>query len=478
MAVKPEFFPIGPPLRHFAPFVLFFLATFPFSSFARADEERSADETVTFHFSSTPWPDVLTWLAKELDLTLQMNDAPGGKFTYSDPNRYSKDEAFEIVHRSLLDRGFTLVRKNNLLLVVLLADNLHWDLAPFVPVDQLKNQPATRIVTTTLKLHSLPGGEAATELGPTLSPRGKLVGIGAGGRLAVCDQAGAILQLIDLLAVVDPPSDARATRLKVFLLKHADTKTAETMIRDMLGPESKASDSGDPLSEFQNMGRTLFNSKTLGSFVPGMSLDAIAATPPKVVVPTRIARDEHRNAILVTASPDNLALISKVVAALDVPERFRFGSDAETSIRRYPIPQKNAPDVASQLRALFAKEVGFYVGGNADSLIVRGTAEQHERVEKILARLARSETQLAVFSMPERDIESLALQLDRLFEISGQKNKPTFVADVFGKNLLVRGTSQQIEEVRRFLADFRYDPLKPARTTPDRSIPARVPTSP
>lgn len=428
-------------------------------SHVHAEDVPSADETVTLHFEGTPWTDVLAWLAKELDLSLQMNDAPGGKLTYTDPERYSKAEAFEFIHRSLLDRGFTLVRKDGLLLVVLLADNLHWDLAPFVPADRLKEESATRIVTTTLKLHSLPGAEAATELGPTLSPRGKIVGIGAGNRLAVCDQVGAILQLIDLLALVDPPSEARATRLKFFPLQYADAKTAEKMIRDMLGPTTTSSNAGgDPLAEFQTMGRALFNSKTLGSFVPGMSLDAIAATPPKVVVPTRIAIDVHRNALLVTGSPEKLALAGKVIAALDVPEQNGRVTEGEISIRRYAVPRQNASELAGQLRSLFEREIGFYVGGNADSLIVRGTADQHARVEKILARVDREEVKLAVFSMPDRDIEALAIQLDRLFELSGKQNKPTFVADLLGKNLLVRGTSQQLDEVRRFLADFRGGP--------------------
>lgn len=415
-----------------------------------------APAKVSLSFKETPWPEVLQWLAGTLELKLQMNDAPLGSFTYTHSEPCTPAQAFEIVHTTLLDRGYTLIRQQGQLLVVLLAEDLHWTLAPFVPVSEIAELPASEMVTTTIPLNTLTGKEAATELGPTLSPRGKIAGTSVGSRLAVCDQAGVIRQLIDLLLLMDPPANGPSVRLKVFKLKYAEASPTATLLGELAKPlqgGDAGPGSGDAMGsvmDFQQMGRGLFNRETMSSFVPGMSFKGVVADKPKKPAETRITVDRSRNIVLVTAEPGMLAMVAKIVEAVDVPA----ASEEEAFsllIHRYEVSEGNANDLAQQLTSLFAGEQGFLASGSGSVMVARGTAEQHERIANILARLKRAETKLTAFPVGNRDAELLTLQLEKLFAIESEDVRPTFIADPVGQNILVRGTTRQIEEVRRFL---------------------------
>lgn len=450
-----------------------------------------APARIHLEFDNKPWPEILQWLADQLGLTLVMQDPPVGKFTYKDPIAKSTDEAFEILHRALLDRGFTLARKPGQLLVLLLADNLQWSFAPYVERDDLARRPPTEFVTTTLALNALPGREAARELGPTLSPRGKIAGTALGNRVAVCDQAGVLVQLVDLLRVVDPPNEGRAIRLKVFRLEHANGESTVRLVKELIGPPPSSRGGGGGgggggppggmpdgmaamlggMPDFEQMGQQLFNRQTLSSLVPGMSFKGVVSDAPKKATETRIALDRASNSLLVTGSPEALALVAKVIAGLDVPAVESDLGAAEVAIRRYQIPGDGAGDLAARLRDLFGREAGFAAAGTSDSLIVKGTAAQHQRIERILERLDRAQVRLAAFPVAGRDLDALVAQLERLFGAEGDgengggigffwpqdkkpQTKPRFVADAATGHLLVRGTERQIEEVRRFLAEL------------------------
>jgi type II secretory pathway component GspD/PulD (secretin) len=197
----------------------------------------------------------------------------------------------------------------------------------------------------------------------------------------------------------------------------------------------------------------------MSSFVPGMSFQGVVADKPKKAAETRITVDRNRNILFVTAELDTLAMVAKVVEAVDVPSANEESAFA-LEIRRYEVLDGTGGDLANQISTLFGSEKGFLIAGNNATLVARGTAEQHDRIEKILARLKRAETKLTAFPIGDRDAELLVLQLDKLFGMDGEGARPTFIADPVGHNILVRGTSRQIEEIRQFLekGELRFKP--------------------
>jgi hypothetical protein len=104
-------------------------------------ESTPAAGQLQFSFAGTPWRDVIQWLAEEAGLALHVGDMPAGSFTYSDPRKYTNEQAIERVNLFLLSQGYTLVRSGQMLSLINLDDPRSLQqldaLAQLVSVDDL-----------------------------------------------------------------------------------------------------------------------------------------------------------------------------------------------------------------------------------------------------------------------------------------------------------------------------------------------------
>ena len=69
-----------------------------------------------FNFRDQNWIDVLDWFARQAGLSLVVNEPPTGTFTYSDTKSYSPTEALDLLNGVLSTRGFTLIRRERMLI--------------------------------------------------------------------------------------------------------------------------------------------------------------------------------------------------------------------------------------------------------------------------------------------------------------------------------------------------------------------------
>jgi len=129
--------------------------------------------------TGTPWSDVLKWLAKEAELSLQTDFFPPGTFTYRDPFRvYSVPEAMDIMNSVLLNKGFTLVRKQRVLMCVDLGAGdpevvrgLIRELSELVPPKELDTRGEYEICKTVFNLSRLSVEDAERGQAVAWSPR-------------------------------------------------------------------------------------------------------------------------------------------------------------------------------------------------------------------------------------------------------------------------------------------------------------------
>jgi type II secretory pathway component GspD/PulD (secretin) len=410
--------------------------------------DRAAN-TIRLEFADAPWEEVLEQLAKASGLSLQLDFPLPGRFTYHESKSRTVSEAFDLIHGVLLDRGVTLIRKSNLLLAVQLADELHWELAPHVPADRLEQAGTTTIVTTTLKLNWLSPEFAARELAPFLSPRGRIVGIPSASRLMVCDRADLVRQLRDLLVRLDPLDSPNQRSFRCYVLRHANAAQAGMVVKELFGVNTPAGLA--PLFDFAQMGRQLGNSKMLEAFVPGFSMPGVVPDPPRAKVPTKVAVDDRRNALLLSGEPDVLSQADEVVRTLDVPS-----GDAASSPEAYPRTYRVAPNEAEQLatriRELFQDPAGpRVVGTRTGRLLVLATTNQHAQVEKMVREARTTEQELERFALRDQDAEQVTEIVKRLFQSAGSANAPTIVADKSTNSVLVRGDRSQIVEIRELI---------------------------
>ena len=85
-----------------------------------------------FNFREQKWVDVLDWFARQASLSLVMDKSPPGAFTYTNNRSYSPSEAIDLLNSVLLTKGFSLMQRGRMLILVDLTDDLPANLIPRV----------------------------------------------------------------------------------------------------------------------------------------------------------------------------------------------------------------------------------------------------------------------------------------------------------------------------------------------------------
>jgi len=76
------------------------------------------ERIVRLTFVSTPWPQVLQYVASETKSTLVMHDCPEGRFTHRDLRSYTRTEAVQILNQELEPLGYRMLEKDEFLTVI------------------------------------------------------------------------------------------------------------------------------------------------------------------------------------------------------------------------------------------------------------------------------------------------------------------------------------------------------------------------
>ena len=455
------------------------LAAWSVSILAVAVAAPPAAESVRLDFKEKGWKDVLKLVADPLGLALQIDFDPPGTFTYSDPVPMPAEKALELVHGALLDRGITLIRRDKLIVAIRLADNMHQTMTGFTPAGDIPQRRDNLPVFTTIKLNSLTGAQAKSELAGLLSPRGKIAETGVANRIAVWDRCDCVREFLKMLATVDPKGKNNTVPLRTYQLKHARAHEAVQVLAKLLsatpsGPQGPQMPPGIPFQppNFAQMGAVLGEKKIIQSFAPGVNINS--AIPGQSIgaslgMQTEIEYDENRNIVFVRADRDKLAIADRIIESIDRPS---FSEDAENGekveIRTYRLPEHNGQKVATALRETYSSTPNFFAEGAENRLFVRAPRRRMLEVEATLAHLAPDKPEFATFPVPQGSAKQLAKQLSSLFKNEPEQNRPMIVPDRDDR-LMVRGTKRQVELIKGFAKDVMPPTFVKDETTPKKS---------
>jgi len=171
----------------------------------RATLVKPPEPRLRFNFRFQRWIDVLEWFAKEADLSLVLDSPPPGTFNYSDTREYTPLEAIDLLNGVLLTKGFTLLRRERMLLVINLADGLPEGLIPRVTVEELDKRGKFEFVSVLFPLVGRNTTEVITEIKPLLGPYGKVTPLPVSAQILVTDTAG-VMRAVGAVIQSMPPS--------------------------------------------------------------------------------------------------------------------------------------------------------------------------------------------------------------------------------------------------------------------------------
>lgn len=122
---------------------------------ATAAEHTPDDATLEFSFRYAPWKNVLEWFAEQADLSLVMETPPPGTFNYNDSHGYSIADSIDLLNSVLLTKGYTLVRRERMLMLVNLEDGIPPNLITRVDAADLDGRGKYELLSCVFQLRRL-----------------------------------------------------------------------------------------------------------------------------------------------------------------------------------------------------------------------------------------------------------------------------------------------------------------------------------
>jgi type II secretory pathway component GspD/PulD (secretin) len=478
-----------------------------------APKPGPGETLMSFNFRYAPWPEVLKLFAEAAGLTLDLTEVPPGTFNYFDDHQYTPTEALDVLNGYLIPRGYILIRRDRFLTVWNIDDGIPPNLVPKVPLSELPHRGKNEMVTVTIPLEGVDASRVDDDIRDAmLSPHGKVVAMRDSNWLQVTDLAANVRQIVDSLKGVSAKLE---TDFKAIPLKNISAAEAERTVRRLFGLNSVTSISSTPQfggfpGGFGGFGPGGFGPGGFGpggfgpgGFNPGgfgapgssgssqgdsrggdsrgssSSRGSTSSTQQSPYLgKIQVTADTRTNHLLVTASTQLIKVVEDVVKALDTmvdangqPIRT---TDSPAVLRVYNVSGGDATQIARTLNALMP---GLLIIDDPRSarIHVQATEEEHREVQQLVQQFTGDgSSSVAVISLQRLDPVAATNTIRNLFVNDGSR-APTIEADAQGRRLMVRGSPDQVAQVKALLAQLGEtgdpDDRGPSRRGPVRTIP-------
>lgn len=382
-------------------------------------QPRPGDEKLRFNFSSTPWKDVLLWLSDEADLSLKADRFPSGTLTFVDPSRqYTVAEALDQVNRQLLDRGFALVRRGRLLMLIDLESPLAGkyieNIAEVVSPDLLDERGESDIVKCIFPLGSMTADAADNELRQMLGPGMPMTVLASARQVVITDTVARLKAIRDVLQETTSVG-MEVTELK---LQHRGADEILVLARPLLGLQ-----------------------------VDSNSNESI-----------RIAIDPFGDRLFVAGEPSTVALLQRIVERADQPLDLGEGTAQEIQLpelRTYPITLADPTTVYDVMSTLLAglPDTRMSLDPGSSNLIVFARPETHQIVQTSLDRLEGKGMQVDTIQLRRLEPSAALLTINKFFGGGDGKpgSGPIVDGDPVTRRLWIRGTAEQIRQTQELI---------------------------
>ncbi|MCM2369294.1 secretin N-terminal domain-containing protein [Aporhodopirellula aestuarii] len=381
-----------------------------------------------FNFAGARWADVLHWLADEADLSLQIDTAPAGTVNFADPTKvYTVSEGLDLINRLLLDRGWAVVRRGRMLLLVdLEADNaekLISEMAELVTPESFDERGNSDIVRCVFPLGSVSPDQAREELSQIIGPWGR-INVLAGARQVVVTETVGKLKVID--QVLRAATQAQSSVVEINL-KHRAAEEVLEIARPLLGLEPGTNASED----------------------------------------IRLSVSLYGDRIFATGNQSKLDLLESVIEKADRPFPGE-GEEVDTAqvtpeLRTHPVSSADLQTVYDVLQTLIAgtPDARLAIDANRGAVIAFGRPETQATIARTIAELEGSGRDFTIIDLKRLEPAQALLTINKFFGITeaGGGNGPVVDGDPVTGRLWVRGTTDQINSVKRLIAELENDPL-------------------
>lgn len=373
-----------------------------------------------FNFRYQPWEDVLDWVAEQAGLSLLFESMPRGTCNYADDREYTVPEALDVLNSLLLIKGYTLVRRERMLVVVNLEDfkdGIPAELVTRVSVEELDQRGEYELVSTVFQLENITAEEAQKEVEKLTGPQGSIVPVPKAQQLVVTETAGRLRTIRDALRRIEDP-EGRATQvLRAFPLDFTLAEEVLSILRQMFG-------------------------------IPA---DQNAASDGSI----RVALDPVGMRLIAFGKPSKLDQVAKVLEALEAPDLGELetaGPEAAPQLEVYNVAPADPQSVLKVAQTLLAGSPGarLSVDEKTGNLIALCRPAEHASIRATVEQLTNDAHSVEVIQLRSLDPQLAVLTITKLFG-GGEGSKLKVDADPTTRRLFIQGPISTIEQIRTWL---------------------------
>ena len=405
----------------------------------------------TFSFRYAPWEQVLQMFADGAGLTLDIKQLPPGTFNHFDDNVYTARQALDIMNGYLLRERYAMVEKDRFLVVLNIDGGIPPSLIPDRSIEELLKSGKeivvgnNEIVRVEMPIENMETARAAQEIEPVLGPVGSMVALTESRLLIITDIGSNLRRIHNFLQGAMGRSKPDDLVFKSYFLRNIHAEEAELQLMTLFGMRQAA----------RNVSYGAESSRDRRGPPQPQSQ---SSTPSEGLM---VSSDLRTNSLFVTGTEKQHVLVEEIIKALDVNEG-PDGSELSGRGRRgtylevYQVKSADAGEVTKTLSALNLPGVTIVNEDRRTGKIhVMASSRQHEEVAALIRQLdgtSGSET-VAVIQLVRMDPLSAAATLRSLF-LSDGDSAPTIETDLYGRRLIIRGSIEQITQIRTVLADL------------------------
>lgn len=414
----------------------------PSGDISTAQGQAATEKKLSFNFRYAPWIDVLKLFAEEAGLSLDLNALPPGTFNYYDQAQYTPTEALDILNGYLLPKGYCLVRRDDFLVCINIDDPIPPSIVPNISASELDQRGRNELLTVIFPLEGVDVEQVAAEVNDIKGPQGKVVGLKSTNSILVTDIGANLRRIRDLLADVTARGGPNDVIFKAYQIHYVAVADVEQIIRSLLGLGSTVSNVSAATEDRRRDPRS----------TPSAPLPASSTS-------TRLTTDQRTNQLLVTATLGQHQLVEQALKTIDVDgdaSQFSLASQ-RPFLKVYTVTSSDAREVTKTIDALMPGVVVNEDGRNG-KVHIMATPEQHRQVETLIAQMdgLGGSQQMSVIPLTSLDPVSVTATIRSMFSRDGSA-APTVEADLYGRQIMVRGTADQLAQVRTLLTQLGED---------------------
>jgi len=392
----------------------------------KADPPVAAGEAkLRFNFRYAPWKDVLDWFAEQADLSLVLDAPPAGTFNYTDNREYTPARAIDLLNSVLLTKGYTLLRRERMLMLINLEDGIPPALVERVPLEELDDRGQFELVSALFQLNKMTPEEAENEIKKLIGPQGTIIVLPSAKQVLVTETAGNLRTIRSVIDAVERPATPADQKVHVFPLKQVSAEELLVVARQLLGipPEQNAAADGS----------------------------------------IRIAVDPLGTRLFVSGEAETVTRFEEILKLTDVETGFNEGALAlETpQLEVYHVANADPASVLQVMQTLLAglPDVRLATDPKTGNLVALAKPSEHRTILATLDQMQRDQSQIEVMQLRKVDPQVALIAINNLFGggAEGTPNGPRIDADPTSGQLFIRGTQSQVEQIQSLLKKMGED---------------------